>query len=99
MKSTLSLRSSKGNRSWDSDWDIANSRTLQGDLTADESFEFTSKYLDIETFVSEFKAHVIAGQKQITDETWNEYLNEIKGMGIDRCIELKQEALDRYNNR
>lgn len=96
---TFSEGAVKATELWDSDWDIANSRTLQGDLTADESFEFTSKYLDIETFVSEFKAHVIAGQKQITDETWNEYLNEIKGMGIDRCIELKQEALDRYNNR
>jgi len=84
---------------WDTDWDRANSRTLYGDLTTEESIEYSAKFNDINTYVSEFKAQVISGTIELNDATWNDYVNQLKSMGIERCMELKQNAYDRFVNR
>jgi putative aldouronate transport system substrate-binding protein len=95
----LSEGAIKATEIWDTDWDLSKSRSIQGDLTADESAEYSAKYNDINTFVTEFKTQVISGAKKLDDNTWNEFVNQLKSMGIDRCIELRQAALDRFNNR
>jgi putative aldouronate transport system substrate-binding protein len=96
---TLSADAYHATEIWDTDWDRSNSRTLYGDLTTEESIEYSAKFNDINTYVSEFKAQVISGNKELNDTTWNEYVNQIKSMGIERCIELKQAALDRFFSR
>lgn len=96
---TLSEGAYKATELWDTDWDLANTRTIQGDLTADESVQYTSIFNDINTYVSEFKSQVISGTVKITDETWSNFVDQLNSMRIDRCIELKQAAMDRYNAR
>lgn len=96
---TLSPDAFHATEIWETDWDRANSRTLYGDLTTEESVEYSAKFNDINTYVSEFKAQVISGSKELNDTTWNEYVNQIKSMGIERCIELKQNAYNRFINR
>lgn len=67
-------------------------------LTSDESKERASFYSDIQTFANESTNQFITGYKDI-ETGWDDYVNTIKSMNIDRCIDIMQAALDRYNAR
>ena len=68
-------------------------------MTTQESEEFNRTYSDISTNVSENVLAFITGSRPLTDESWNEFVSGIEGMGIEKCVEIKQAALDRYLNR
>ena len=63
----------------------------------DEGAEYSSLYTDIETYVQECNVKFIMGQMSLDD--YEAYRNTLKAMGIERCIELQQAALDRYYAR
>ena len=49
---------------------------------------------DINTFVGEnFASFMIDG---VTDDSWNNYVSQIRKMGIDEVVELQQKAYDAY---
>lgn len=66
-------------------------------MTADEGAEYASIYTDIETYVQECNVKFIMGQMDLAD--YDTYRQQLTNMGIDRCIELQQAALDRYYAR
>ncbi len=66
-------------------------------MTSDESTEYSSLYTDIETYVEECNVKFIMGQMSLDD--YDSYRDTLKSMGIERCIELKQAAVDRYSQR
>lgn len=66
-------------------------------LTSDESSENSQIYTDIETYLNEFSLSVIVGNASIDD--WDNYVATINGLSIERCIEIYQQALNRYNAR
>jgi len=66
-------------------------------LSAADSGEFSSLYADIETYVAETVPKFIIGDLSMDD--FDDFQAMLKTMGIDRCIELKQDALDDYNSR
>ncbi len=68
-------------------------------MTIQESEEFNRTYSDISTNVSENVLAFITGSRPLTDESWNEFVSGIEGMGIEKCVEIKQAALDRYLSR
>lgn len=68
-------------------------------MTQEESKEYASLYTDIQTYYREASCQFITGVLDIDGTDWDAYLNVIDGMGIDRCVELKQAALDRYLER
>jgi putative aldouronate transport system substrate-binding protein len=66
-------------------------------LTSEEGTEFANIYGDIQTLVTEAIPQFISGQKPMSE--FDAFVDQINSMNIARCIELKQAALDRYNNR
>ena len=62
--------------------------------TVDEGTEYSSMYTDIETYVQECNVKFIMGQLSLDD--YDSYRETLRSMGIERCIELQQAALDRY---
>ena len=66
-------------------------------LTSQEGEEFSAIYGDIETYVNETVVKFITGDKPISE--FEEFASRIRSLGIDRCIEIYQAALDRYNSR
>ena len=66
-------------------------------MTAEENAEYSTIYADLGTFIQENCLSFITGAKNIDE--FDAFIEAIKGMGLDRCIELKQAALDRYNAR
>lgn len=65
--------------------------------TADEGEEIMSIMGDIETLVAEQTVKFIMGVEPM--ENYDAFVEQIKNMGIDRVLELKQAALDRFNER
>lgn len=66
-------------------------------LTAEESEEYTTLYSDINTYISEHYLLFINGDMSF--DQFDEFVAQIKTLGIDRCVELQQQAYDRYMAR
>lgn len=66
-------------------------------LTAEESKELSQLSTDISNFVNEKKAKWVSGQADVNAE-WDQYLKELKGIGLDRYMELYNGALERFNS-
>ncbi|MEG2206657.1 MAG: hypothetical protein RR065_01000 [Clostridia bacterium] len=71
--------------------------SIRNTFTSEEGTEYASMYTDIETYVQECNVKFIMGQMSLDD--YDSYRDTLRKMGIERCIELKQSALDRYNAR
>ncbi len=65
--------------------------------TAEEGDEIAMLMSDIDTLVAEKSARFIMGVDSLED--YDAFVEQINSMGIDRVLELKQAALDRYNAR
>jgi putative aldouronate transport system substrate-binding protein len=42
-------------------------------------------------------AKVLTGAQPL--DSWDGFVNELKGMGIDEAVQIQQAALERYNKR
>ena len=67
-------------------------------MTPDEASEFASLNGNVDTAVQEFRGKILNGSADL-DAEWDAYIEQIKGMGVERMVEIKQAALDRYNAR
>lgn len=77
---------------------VDNNYPSQATMTNDENREYASLYSNVQTYSSERVTQFITGVHDINKE-WDDYVNTIKELGIDRCVEIKQAALDRYLQR
>lgn len=67
-------------------------------LTSDEGAESSRIMAEVEAYVDENTVAYIRGTKDI-DSTFDEYMSVLKSLNIDRAIEIRQNALTRYNAR
>lgn len=44
------------------------------------------------------EAQFITGETELNDQTWNDYVNTIKNMGIDELAAVQQAAYDRWTS-
>lgn len=61
-----------------------------------EQDELSGIMSDITTFVAEYTVNTIMGQDT---QDFDAFREQLKSMGIERAIELKQAGVDRYNER
>ena len=66
-------------------------------MTDEENSEYVALYTDIETLTHENTVKFITGEQSLYD--YDAFVEQLHTYNIDRCIELKQAALDRYNAR
>jgi putative aldouronate transport system substrate-binding protein len=66
-------------------------------LTSEEGEEYSRIFVDIQTFINENANRFIMGLESF--DNFDAFIEEIKEMGIERVIEIKQQSLDRYYNR
>lgn len=81
-------------------WDKASYDTYYStyaSLTVEENSEYANIFADISTYISENSLSFITGAKSLDE--FDSFVETLKGMGLERCAELKQAALDRYNSR
>lgn len=67
-------------------------------FTTEESEEYATTIGDIETRADEQIVRFVIGELSFEDD-WDDFVQELKDMGLERCVELKQAALDRYYER
>ncbi len=69
-------------------------------LTTEESTTYGSIYTGIETYQDEMVSKFIVGSEDISDDAvWNSFLEGLKGMGVEDCVEIKQASYERYLER
>ncbi|WP_235991676.1 extracellular solute-binding protein [Metabacillus schmidteae] len=66
-------------------------------LNVEESEEFNSIMSDLNTYYDETVIRFIMGEEPL--DNFDDFVETLKGMGIERAIELQQAALDRYMER
>ena len=66
-------------------------------MTSDESARFSELYTEIQTYVQTGICQFVIGERSLDE--YDAFVQQIKDMGIDECIALKQAALDRYLER
>lgn len=85
--------------SWD-DWtntniDYSHALPSQDLLNSEENYEYSSIYSDIETFTEEAITKYIIGDLDF-DTYETDFVEVLESMGIQDCIDLYQQAYDRY---
>lgn len=63
--------------------------------TVDEQSERASLVADIRTYIQTMKAQFIIGETDI-ESNWDTYLETLNAMGLQRLLEIEQQAYDRY---
>ena len=63
-------------------------------MTEDENNELSSIYSDLSTMISEKLIRFIIGDEPMED--WDAFVEDMKAMDAQRCVEIYQDALDRY---
>ena len=66
--------------------------------TSDESTERAKIVAEVDTYMKENSVKFITGVLDI-DTEWDNYVNQLKDLGVERAIEITQAALDRFNQR
>jgi putative aldouronate transport system substrate-binding protein len=66
--------------------------------TSEEAAYISSNYTNVDTYSREMILKFILGSADIETE-YDDYINTIKGYGLDQILEYKQAAYDRYLNR
>ena len=65
--------------------------------TPEEGTEVTTIMADINTYIKEEQTKFVTGARSL--DTFDDFIATIKSMNIDRAIEIKQNALNRYYER
>lgn len=62
--------------------------------TDEENMERTQLYTDIKLYLQTMQAQFISGQTDI-ETGWQPYLDQLNAMGLERLLEIEQQAYDR----
>jgi len=65
--------------------------------TQEEASRYARIMNEINTYVAEMEIKFIIGTESLGN--WNNYVNTVKRMGIERALEIQNAALERYHNR
>lgn len=65
-------------------------------LTSEENERYSQLYSDMETYIEETIVSWVIGQTQLNEASWSEFQAQLKSMGIEEIVQLKQAAYDRY---
>ena len=63
--------------------------------TAEEANERATLRADLENYLRQAKAQFMTGEIDV-EEGWDNFVNTVNGMGLERLIEIEQAAYDRY---
>ncbi|MBO0991513.1 extracellular solute-binding protein [Bacillus sp. SD088] len=66
--------------------------------TAEEGAEISAILTDVETYVEEMRAKFVTGKVDI-ETGWEEYVNNLEKMGIDRYLEIRRSQYERIQNQ
>lgn len=66
-------------------------------ISVEDSSRYSSIMTDVNTFKDEMILKFIMGTEPL--DHFDNYVEMLKGLGIEEAIQIQQAALERYNNR
>ena len=57
--------------------------------------EYSDIFSDLSTYIQENLLSFITGSKSLSE--YDQFIETVKSMNLERVVELKQSALDRFN--
>lgn len=73
-----------------------NNPTPQGKLSADEVSSISSSETQISTYVDEQLLRFVTGVQPVNDSTFSTYVKQLKALGLDNDLQVRQKAEDRF---
>jgi putative aldouronate transport system substrate-binding protein len=64
-------------------------------LTTDENAEYSNIATTVYTYATEQILKWMIGEAELTDESWNAYVDQCNAMELPRCVEIYQTVYDR----
>ena len=64
-------------------------------LTTDESAEYSNIAVGVYTYATEQALKWMTGEAELTDESWNAYVDQCNAMGVEDAVEIYQTVYDR----
>ncbi|MGX7031066.1 extracellular solute-binding protein [Vagococcus zengguangii] len=64
-------------------------------LSKDEIDQIKDTQTDLQTYIEQMEAKFITGVEPLSN--WDKYVKTIESMGVDKYVEVYQQAVDRYN--
>lgn len=64
-------------------------------LTTDENTEYANIATTVYTYATEQILKWMIGEEELTDESWNNYVDQCNAMDLPRCVEIYQTVYDR----
>ena len=65
-------------------------------LTSEESDSISGKITDITTYSQEALLKFMTGAIELNDESWNAYVDQLYGYGLQDCMDVYQNAYDEF---
>ena len=82
---------------WGSNKDGAYAIPDAVEMTAEEGDDFNTSFSDIATLCRQYTVQFITGDKDLSEV--DAFQEQLESMGVQDCCDIKQTALERYNNR
>lgn len=70
--------------------------TPEGKLSADETNSISSSETQIQTYVDEQLLRFVTGVQPVNDSTFSTYVKQLKALGLDNDLQVRQKAEDRF---
>ena len=68
-----------------------------GATVANEDADTLSSIMnDISQYSETMEEMFITGRKELNETTWEQYVNELRDMGIEKALSMMQKAYDEY---
>lgn len=68
-------------------------------LLEDDQTDYSFMYADEKATLAEYRAAFTVGEKEINDENWNAFQEQLKANGIEKMTEMVQRAYDGFLSR
>ena len=65
-------------------------------FTSEESEVIAQYQTDIDTYIKDRLGQWLSGNEELTDDTWNAYIEKLKAMNVDKLTEAYQGAVNRW---
>ena len=82
---------------WTSNIDDLWNYPIGASMTAEETDEYNGYYSDISTYLSTETVSFVTGARDLA--TFDDFISTLKSMGAERCVEIRQESLNRYYSK
>ncbi len=80
-----------------SDYIVEQVPPLEMLIADEEAKESNNIDTQIDTYASEMLQKWVLGAEEFTDASWDKYINELDKFGMDRLLEIRQNAYEKYN--